>query len=180
MKMHILKLLVLLFMMAAFAACTFGERNVFGTWELQPDESTDLATWRYRTLTLDISQQGKQTVLIQKWRRGNEPFFTDSLAFVPDGDAIRIPITRQHWPDNWYMGVLAVPGSERTVTGEWQSEGQAFTVSSTQPVQTSQGEFNLKTTLDVSMDKKLDVLRISVQRETRPTPIELVFKRVSR
>lgn len=180
MNKPVLKMLTLLFIVAIFVGCRAGEETLFGTWELQPQESTDMATWRYRTLTLEIGRQGEHIVLLQKWRRGNEPFFVDSLSFVPSAEKSMIPVTKPHWPDNWYMGVLAIPGRDKSVTGTWLNDEGALQVTTVQPVQTSQGEHLLHTTMRFSPDEDGEVLRVEVQRETRPTPVVLIFKRVAR
>lgn len=155
--------------------CSKEDDSMMGTWVLDQEQSTDLAPWRYRTLTLEIRENGERVVLLHKWRRGNEPFFVDSLSFVPGEGDTQIPIATAHWPENWFMGVLAIPGTVKTVSGDWQDGGKLLVVEQRQPVQISQGEAILATTREFRREG--DQLIVVEKRESRPTAIRLVFQR---
>lgn len=179
MKINFLNWLVFSLILAGLAfPSNNNKKQIYGIWQLLPDKSTDLATWRYRTLTLEIREDGDLLVILQKWRRGDEPFYIDSLSFVPGGESSSAPVATRHWPENWYMGVLAMPDKARKVSGEWKSPGRELETKVDQNMQTSQGEYALETTFHYQVDEKLDLLRVQVQRSTRPSVIDLVFERV--
>ncbi len=178
--LNVLKIVLLGAFSSAFVSCTPADQSIFGEWVLEVSESTDMATWRYRQLTLEIQQMQDRVEILQKWRRGKEPFYIDSLSVVPGGAETEIQIERQHWPDNWYMGVLAMKGSAKSITGNWKVQDRHLHLSVKQPVQTSQGDHLLTTEMNFQVDQKLDRLTVQVQRSTRPTPVELIFYRTKK
>jgi hypothetical protein len=153
-----------------------GKARIEGHWSIVPGASTDMATWRYRQLRLRVATLKDHLVIVHDWVERNRVAFVDSFACVPGKGVTRIPITSEIWPQNWFMGVLAQPGTERIVSGQWKVNGNALSIVSEQPVKISQGAKKLKTTWDYAVVG--DTLVVREQRTTRPTPVVLKFVRV--
>lgn len=151
--------------------------EVFGEWSLDRKQSTDLVTWRYRDLDLSIRRAGVEVQIVQRWHRRGHVYFVDSLAVRPGGEALELPVASQHWPANWYMGVLALPSTTVKVTGEWEKDGSALRVSSEQIVEVSQGQAVVHTTRHFQISENGKVLTLTEQRASRPTSIIYVFHR---
>jgi hypothetical protein len=144
-----------------------------GTWSIVPSRSTDQATWRYSEMQLDLRHTGDRMIILHQWIERRRVALVDSFSFVPGGGETRIPVHSPVWSGNWYMGVLAKPGSEARVTG---TQGDSLlSVQSIQPVLVSQGEMDLTTTWNYSLSR--DTLTVREQRATRPTPVILTFVR---
>ncbi|MDH3252104.1 MAG: hypothetical protein OEM41_04885 [Ignavibacteria bacterium] len=152
-----------------------GTSPIEGDWSIVPGASTDMATWRYRQLGLRLFTLEDHVVILHKWVERNRVAFVDSFACVPGKGETRIPITSEIWPQNWFMGVLAKPGTDRVISGRWKEKGKALSVVSEQVVKISQGERKLKTTWEYSVVG--DTLVVREQRATRPTPVILKFVR---
>ncbi|MBN1541719.1 hypothetical protein JW992_06200 [candidate division KSB1 bacterium] len=168
-----------LLLVAAFLQldCSAPDRSLFGTWELVPEKSTDLVTWRYRKLQLEIHPQDDDVVILHNWRDRNRIAFVDSIVVVPgQKTSTAIAVDSPIWPENWYMGVLAKTGVDRLVSGEWIEPGRELSVTIEQLVEISQGEKIVHTHRLYRIDRRGKILKLVEQRSTRPTPIELVFR----
>ena len=150
-----------------------------GTWIFVKEQSTDLATWRYRVPQLSISRAGDQVTILHQWLEGNQVAQTDSFAIHPGGKPIDIPVQSGRWTGNWYMGVLAKKGTHKTVRGKWLEQDSALRMVSTQTVLISQGEATLTTTWEYRLDQTGVVLTVTEQRSSRPAPVVLVFRRTN-
>jgi hypothetical protein len=153
-----------------------GGEAIEGQWSMVPGASTDMATWRYRQLRLRIASVNDHVMVLHNWVERNRIAFVDSFACVPGKGTTKIPITSEIWPQNWFMGVLAVPGTDRTVSGKWKERGKDLSLVSEQTVKISQGQRTLRTVWDYSLAG--DTLVVREQRVTRPTPVVLKFVRM--
>ncbi|MFZ5515935.1 MAG: hypothetical protein ACOY90_04825 [Candidatus Zhuqueibacterota bacterium] len=159
--------------------CSRNRLPVYGTWKLVPEKSTNLVTWNHRTLELEIRNDVGRVIVLNKWMTGKTIAFLDSVSFVPNEAPTEIEVTSQIWPENWYMGVLSIPGTKRKVTGDWSQTDREFKTIIEQPVQTSQGETTIITRRSYRLGKDGNELTVIEKRSSRPTPITLTFERVA-
>ena len=158
-------------------SCSSDDASIFGTWTLNKDKSTDLVTWRYRQPELTIMAHGDTLCVKTVWKSRRAGDYVEKFMFVPDGDTAFAPVTSQHWVENWYMGVLSVEGSSEAVWGEWLEENTKLRSGAKRTVRTSQGETDVTTIREFDVNRKGNVLEVTEERSTRPTPIKLVFDR---
>jgi len=158
-------------------SCSNSDKPLFGTWTFVKDQSTDLATWRYRTPQLVIRQDGEQIVIKKNWLQRKKVAYAESLAFVPGGAVNEMPVQKPFWYENWYMGVLAKVGSTMKVSGAWQKPGKDLVVDTEQVVEVSQGDATIQTRREFSLDRRGNTLTVTEKRSSRPTPVKLVFQR---
>lgn len=171
--------LILFLSIVIFAlSCSESNLPIYGTWNMLPEKSTDIVTWRYRTLEMDIINHEGEVTILDKWMQRKKVAFVDSVTFTPDGTPAEIEVTSQIWPENWYMGVLSMKGSMKKVSGVWLRPDKELETITEQPVQTSQGEATITTTRTFKLNRKGNELTVIEKRSSRPTPIELVFERV--
>jgi len=160
-------------------SCSNYNKTIYGHWKLVPEQSTDLVTWRYRLLELEIKNNQGEITILQKWIYRKKIAFVDSITFIPGNEPSYILQKSSTWSENWYMGVLTQKGSKKKVYGFWKEEHRILQVETQQEVQTSQGEALSKTDLEFRLQNNGENLIIIKKRSTRPTPILLVFKRVT-
>ena len=172
-------LLVLLCMFtSALQADMTPASTLDGTWKFVAEKSTDLATWRYRVLQLEIATTDSQVRIVHQWMEGGAVAFADSFLFRPGGGKTSMDVHSEIWPDNWYMGVLAIKGSTKGVSGFWFEQGTILRVVTDQPVQTSQGRSVLTTSRVFRLNPDSSTLTLTEQRSSRPTPAVLIFERL--
>jgi len=160
-------------------SCSNYNKTIYGHWKLVSEQSTDLVTWRYRLLELEIKNNQGEITILQKWLYRKKVAFVDSITFIPGNEPSYILQKSPTWSENWYMGVLTQKGSKKKVYGSWKEEHRILQVETQQEVQTSQGEALSKTDLEFRLQNNGEKLIIIKKRSTRPTPILLVFKRVT-
>ncbi len=153
------------------------QENIEGKWTFQKEKSTDIATWRSWTPRVEISTSGGRVTITHQWLERNQVAYTDSFAFLPGGAATAFPVRSEIWTDNWFLGVLAKPGSLLSVTGSWLEPQKALKMTTDQVVRTSQGEATLTTTREYRVDAAGTTLTLTEQRSSRPSPVVLVFQR---
>lgn len=176
MKQNWLKLLLVGGLGALLVACSGANHSLPGTWKLIPEKSTNIQTWIYRTLELEIRQETSNTIILQKWLEREKVAFVDSVSFAP-GKITEIPVTSYIWPENWYMGVLSKKNSVRKVSGAWRGANE-LTTTVEQLAEVSQGDATLTTVRLFSLNREGDELTVVENRSTRPAPIKLVFARM--
>jgi len=150
--------------------------TVFGTWKFVPEKSTDLATWRYRLPQLSIDSTDAPVRVLLTWMERSQPAFVDTFLVDPGGQPLQVPIRSRLWPANWYMGVLAVENSVRTVRGTWTEHPRGLDLTSEQPVSVSQGEVLLTTRWELRVDPATGLLTLRESRSSRPTSVVMVFE----
>ncbi len=179
MNRKILYFLPVLLLLLVWQSCENPDASIFGKWKLNQKKSTDLVTWRYRQLEMTIRDAGGEIEIINHWKSRRAGDWIDSVAFVPGGDTVRIPIQTAHWPENWYMGVLSIPNTEKKISGYWNKPNKDLTTFTSQLVQISQGETLVETERQFYVDRRGDELTLIEKRSTRPTEILMVFDRIT-
>jgi len=154
-----------------------GGATIEGTWNFVPAMSTEIATWKGRLPEIVIAASGSRVSVIQNWLERGRVAYSDTSLFAPGGAPVGTVIRSVEWPDNWFMGVLSSPGSERTVSGSWQAPGNDLRVITVQPVVTSQGKTTVTTTREYVLGGDGNSLTLTEHRSSRPTPVVLVFER---
>jgi len=180
MKGFKLPLIIFLLAMFAISGCTNYDKTVYGTWEFNKEKSTNIVTWRYRIPQVIINKDGETGIsVVFNWLERNKKLaMVDAVNFVPSEEPVSIPVEKQYWLENWYMGVLAKAGTNKIVSGEWLEQDRVLKVQKEQTVETSQGDTQITSTFTFNLDRKGDVLTVTEERLSRPTPIMLVFDRV--
>ena len=179
--MRTIRYFLVTFLLAIFVltGCTDYSKTIYGTWKFNKEKSTDIASWRYRQPQLVIRNEGETGIsVVYNWLERDKVVFVDSIKFVPGGEQAEFPVTSQYWYENWYMGVLAKLGTNKTVSGSWEEKDRALQVQEEQTVETSQGDTQIQTTYSYNLDRRGNVLTAIEKRSSRPTPITLVFDRV--
>lgn len=125
-------------------------------------------------MQLDLRHDNNRMIVLHQWIERRRVALVDSFSFVPGGGTTSIPVSSPVWTPNWYMGVLAKPGSNIRARGAW-AKRDMLSVEAEQPVLVSQGEVTLKTTWEYTL--RADTLTVVEQRSTRPTPVVLTFVR---
>ena len=179
--MKTIQYFVLTLLLSAFAitGCTDYSKTIYGTWKLNKEKSTDLASWRYRQPQLVIRNEDEAGIsIVTTWLERNKVAMVDSVKFMPDGEQVEIPVSSQYWVENWYMGVLAKMGTIKTVSGNWEKQDRSLHVQKELTVETSQGDTQIRTSYSYNLDRRGDILTVIEKRSSRPTPITLIFDRI--
>lgn len=179
--MRIIQNILLTLLLAAFiiTGCTDHNKTIYGTWKFNKEESTDLATWRYRQPQLIFRNEGEKGIsIVTNWLERNKVAIVDSIKIMPGGAPVEIPVNSQYWIENWYMGVLAKLGTIKTISGNWIEQDRALKIQKELIVETSQGDTQIQTTYTYSLNRRGNILTVIEKRSSRSAPIELVFERV--
>jgi hypothetical protein len=167
---------ILLLLSICPMASPAGDGTLFGNWTFEPAKSTELALWRSRVPLIEIGGTRDTLLLRTTWMEGKAPTMVDSVLLRPGGSPSIIPTTSAVWPDNWLMGVLAKVGTPQEVSAAWEPEG-GLRITSVRTVSVSQGEATITTIRLLRLDATGDLLTITEQRSSRPTPVTMVFTR---
>ncbi|NOY60784.1 MAG: hypothetical protein GXO75_17895 [Calditrichaeota bacterium] len=159
-------------------SCADKTKTIYGTWKINRQKSTDIVNWRYRQIEMVIQKKGEAVVLVQNSLEKNKVVFVDSATFIPGGEAVHVPVTSQIWPENWFMGVLAKTGTDKTIRGSWKEPDRELEVVKEQTVEISQGDAKITTVLSFKLNRNGNNLIVIEKRSSRPTPVKLVFDRV--
>jgi len=178
MKKYIAKLSSLFLMLIFVQSCIRSDTTIYGTWKLNKEKSTDIATWRYRNLEMEISKNESVVTVIKNWTHNRSGDWSETLTFTPDAEPNEIMVTSPIWPENWYMGVLAKTNSIKTVSGKWEEPDKKLQMITEQVVEISQGETTVTTISDFSLNRKGDVLTVIEKRSSRPSEIKLFFEKL--
>lgn len=169
--------IIMLFLLCA--GNVHADRPIFGDWRFDADRSTQMAPWQHREPRLEIRGHGDAITIVQHWRHRGRGSWSDSVTVDPGGEPTRQTVSSPIWPMNWFMGVLAKVGSERTTRAVWVQPGRRLRTEIEQVVEISQGETTLVTTCEYSVDARGDRMTLVWARATRPAPLKLVFDRVA-
>lgn len=158
-----------------------GEDNLplAGMWKLLVSGSSDLATWRSRLPEVHISGSVDDLLIRYLWKEGPTVTLVDSLRILPGGRASTTTVSTAIWPDNWYMGVLARPGTEKITSGTWRDGTTVLETRTRQELNASQGRVVLETVRTFRLEAGGNRLTVTEQRSTRPTPILMTFERIA-
>jgi len=179
MNRKILYFLPVLLILFVWQSCENPDASIFGKWKLNSKKSTDLVTWRYRQLEMTIRDSGDKIEIINHWKSRRAGDWIDSVAVVPGGDTTRVLVKSPIWPENWYMGVLSLPNTEKKISGYWNKPNKDLTTFTKQLVQISQGEALVETERQFYVNRRGDELTLIEKRSTRPTEILMVFDRIT-
>ncbi len=178
MKKKVLKLFSLFLLLILFQSCTQSDATIYGTWKLDKKKSTDLVTWRYRNLEMEILKSEIYLTIIKNWKHKRYGNWSDTLIFIPGAEQNKIRVHSPIWQENWYMGVLSKTNSDKAVSGKWEKPDKKLQMITEQVVEISQGETTVKTTSDFRVNRKGDVLTVIEKRSSRPSEIKLIFDKV--
>ena len=177
MKKKFLVIMLPVLLLVLIQACSKNDATIYGKWMLNQEKSTDLASWRYRQLELEIASENNQVTIIQNWTHKRYGNFIDSVTFKPGIDTSKVIVKSPVWQKNWFMGILAKVNSVKTVCGSWQEVDKKLITETKEIVAVSQGEAEITTVNEFDLNRKGDVLTVQEKRSTRPTVITLVFDR---
>jgi len=170
---------IFLLLIFSVLSCSQSDATIYGNWKLNKEKSTDLVTWRYRQLEMEIQNKDGKIFMINKWKSRRAGDWVDSLSFQTNGDTCKILVTSPIWQENWYMGVLSKPNTYKTVVARWEEPNRKLVTKTEQIVEISQGENKIMTTRTFYLNGKGDELIVVEKRSSRPTEIKLVFDRVA-
>ena len=165
-----------IFLLAGFLTPLFAREmnDLFGKWEFIADKSTEIDL--YGTLALQLSGQGDQVMIVQKW--GGRRSFSDTLR-VKINQTVDVAIKNRVFPSNSFMGLSMPVGEFRRVKAAWNRRDSVLTLEETFNVRGSQGETPVRTvhTFHLSADKFLLIYNIRRSTRKNTTGIKYVFKR---
>jgi hypothetical protein len=157
------------FGLAGAPAFAQGSGDLFGTWELLREESTDID--HFRTLSVEIRYSGEDVTILQTWVA--RVSIRDSVALRPGGPPVEVPV--RHWvvPSNVFMGLRMPEGGRRRMSASWEQSGRTLRVEETYVFRGSQGKIPVTAVHRYEVKEK-DVLRYRIERSTRMTgpPVE--------
>ena len=179
MKKFLVITLLFLFSIIFMQSCANSNRSIYGVWKLNKSKSTDIVTWRYRLLNLDISKKNETVSIIEKWEHKRYGSTIDTVMFKPDIDTCKTNVKSAIWPGNWYMGVLSKKSSIKTVTGTWKTLDKYLSTVTKLDVHVSQGETTITTTNEYIISNDAKTLTVKETRSSRPTPVLLVFDKIN-
>jgi hypothetical protein len=147
--------------------------NLFGTWVLMPDKSTEIDL--YSTLRVTIAKSGDNILLVRTFGSGRS--FKDSLLLPPGGKTVKVRIDNRVFPTNVFMGLSMPVGDIREVKAWW--EGPALKVQEDFPLRGSEGPIPVRVINTFEIGGEKMILRYSLDRSTRKTgpPIQYLLKR---
>lgn len=147
------------------------DTTLYGSWELVPQKSSDID--HFRTLRIDIRSVGNQVAISQTWVSRVQ--VKDSLALIPGGKPVAIPVGSWVFPHNVFMGLRMVEGEQRTIFAQWEREGTALRLEDRFNVLGSQGKNPLSVVHRYELSPGKEVLVYSVKRSTRRSGPEIKY-----
>ena len=152
-----------------------GNPDFDGTWKLIREKSSEISL--YRTLTLDLQQQGDNLTLVRKW--GTRRSFADTLVLKTGGTANQVPVPHRVFPTNVFMGLSMPVGEMRQITAKWLDDGKTLQLQERYSVRGSQGLAPVSSTHTIRLSDDGELLIYTIGRSTRePEPqIKYVLKR---
>jgi len=152
-------------------SAAFGQSALLGKWELVPGLSSDIDY--FRALTLELRQEGKKLTILRTW--GPRTPVRDSVAVIPGGAPVEIPV--KHWvhTSNIFMGMRRVEGSLRRVSARWEQEQKALRLEEHFLLRGSQGAVPVSAVHRFELSKEEDVLTYHFERSTRTTGPEVKY-----
>ena len=152
------------------SASAQGSHPLLGTWDLIPDQSTDID--HFGALTVEVRQTGELMTLCQTWGRGRT--FRDSLSFVPGGAPVDIPVRSWVFPSNIFMGLRMPEGESRRVSAAWEGE-KRLRVDERFLVRGSQGVVPVTALHRYELTDGDDILVCRMERSSRKTGPETKY-----
>jgi hypothetical protein len=145
-----------------------------GRWELIPHKSTEIDL--YGTFSLEFRQAPGSLTVITTWGRGRT--LRDSITIRP-GSTTRVPVKNRVFPSNVFMGLMMVPGTERTMTASWDGTGRVLRLEEEFPLRGSQGVIRQRALHTYTLAEDDESITYTVERSTRAEEpkIRYVLKR---
>lgn len=132
-----------------------------GEWVLIPQKSSGIDL--YRTLSLNIQQNGSELMLIQQWGRGRS--LLDTLKIETNGKTKSITVTNRVFPTNVFMGLSKPVGDKKQVKASW--ENSELKVAESYEIIGSQGKSEITAFHNYSLSPDKELLIYTVKRSTR-------------
>jgi hypothetical protein len=139
-----------------------GKTGFNGKWEMIPQKSTEIDL--YGTLSVEIRQTGNTVTVINAWGKGRS--FRDSLTLKP-ATRTRVPVKNRVFPSNVFMGLMMVPGTERSVLASWSANGRVLKIEEEYPLRGSQGVITASALHTYTLNDDGETITYAVQRSTR-------------
>jgi len=167
--------LVTLFAMLVFAnlperASGQGSHLLQGTWELVPDQSTDID--HFGALTVELRRTGERLTICRTWGRGRT--FRDSLSLVPGAPPVDLPVQSWVFPSNIFMGLRMPLGEKRRVSAAWEGE-KRLRVDERILVRGSQGVVPVTAVHRFELSDEDDILVYRMERSSRKSGPETKY-----
>ena len=147
-----------------------GSQPLLGTWDLIPDQSTDIA--HFGALTVEVKQSGDLLTICRTWGRGRT--FRDSVALVPGGLPVDLAVGSWVFPSNIFMGLRMPVGGKRRVSAVWE-EGKRLRVNESFLVRGSQGAVPVTAVHRYEVSDENDILVYSTERSSRKSGPETKY-----
>jgi len=148
-----------------------GNPDLLGTWELIPDKSTDID--HFGALTVALRTEGNSIVVLQTW--GGRRSVRDSLAVVPGGSAVEVPVKNWVFPSNVFMGLRMPEGEKRRISARWDEGGAVLRLDESYNLRGSQGKAPVTVVHRYELSKEKEVLFYRVNRSTRTSGPEVKY-----
>jgi hypothetical protein len=171
-----MKKILPLLLLFTFFNLTAQDLPFAGEWELVRVRSTNIDL--FSTLEADISQKGKEIILIRKWGKGSSSF-TDTLAFTLNGPEKEVTVGNRLFPTNVFMGIEEQTGGRKQLKSVYDASTVTLTLTEKIPVLLSQGTKEMVNTHTFTWDGANDILTWVITRPSRPAgdPIRFTMKR---
>lgn len=168
-------LLLLQFLIVIPPVCfSSGDPRLSGRWEMIPQKSSEIDL--YATLALELRPSGTSITVLTVWGKGRA--YRDSLTLTA-GIRASVPVTNRVFPSNVFMGLMMIPGTERSVLATWTDGGSTLRIEETYPLHGSQGVQTERAVHTFSLGADEETLVYILERSTRTAGPQLryVFKR---
>ncbi len=139
------------------------KQEIMGKWTLLPVKSSSIGL--YKTLQIEVHQEGDKLMLIQQWGRGRS--YSDSLTISANGKVKIVQITNRVFPSNVFMGLSMPVGATKKVSAVWEGKGTQLKVVEKYKVHGSQGLTPVVVTHIYQLSKTKELLEYTISRSTR-------------
>jgi hypothetical protein len=161
----------LVFPLITLSAQPTGEASLMGQWVMLRDQSTDID--HLRALSLEIREDGGRITLLRTWGAGRHQVH-DSISVRPGGTPVTIPVRAWVFPSNIFMGVQMQEGDTRRISV--RKDAGALVFEEQFHLRTSQGSAPVTMTHRLALDAGGELLLYTLQRSTRKTGPEMVYR----
>jgi hypothetical protein len=150
-----------------------GDPAMNGVWKLDPKTSSDIVPWR--SMRLEIHQDGSMLTLVHVWQAGRRESQRDSITVTTDGKTNTIALKPGKWPENVHLGVYGGHDARREVVATWEDDGKTLRLRSQYSLETSQGSHRVTVERSYRVSADGSTLTVEEMRSTRQTGPPLVF-----
>jgi hypothetical protein len=143
---------------------------LLGTWDLIPDQSTDID--HFGSLTVEVRQSGERLTIRQTWGRGRT--FRDSIVLVPGAGPVDLAVRTWVFPSNIFMGLRMPVGEKRHVSAVWEGE-KRLRVDERFLIRGSQGVVPVTAVHRYEVSDGDDILSYRMERSSRKSGPEMKY-----